>query len=173
MRAFVSWLRRNFAPVLFAIGLALMILLAGIVVGSAHLFPYTVLNAAQDAALDLKENWRHYLGIRSNYALATNRTQGGVIKHDQQLAFDGYTFITAYGAGGTQGYNAYLLDMEGRVVHEWDASMERIWPDRNRIASIDEAGGVPIQGAYLFGNGDVLDPRISAMRHCGARSCRG
>ncbi|MEZ0301896.1 MAG: hypothetical protein ACAH24_07540, partial [Hyphomicrobiaceae bacterium] len=60
MQVAISWLRQNLAPVLFSLGLGLIVLLAGIVIGGARLFPYPILNAARDAAVDLKENWRHY-----------------------------------------------------------------------------------------------------------------
>ena len=156
MQVVISWLRQNLAPVLFSLGLGLIVLLAGIVIGGARLFPYPILNAARDAAVDLKENWRHYLGIQSKYALATGRVKGGLVAYDQQLAFDGYTFVTAYGAGQTPGFNAYLLDMEGRVAHEWDATVDRIWPDGARVAGIGRAGSVDVQGAHLFDNGDVI-----------------
>jgi hypothetical protein len=152
----VSWLWQNLERVVFAAGLATLIFTAGMLAGHARLFPFPVVNAAWDAAVDLEENWRHYLGIRSEYALATSRSEGGVITYDRHAAFDGYTFIAAYGAGRLPGFNAYLLDMDGRVVHEWDGSVRRIWPDPGKIAAIGWDGSVDIHGVHLFDNGDVV-----------------
>lgn len=138
---------------LFALGLAALVFLTGMAVAQARWFPYAVLNAAFDAAEDWQENWRHYLGLRSKFAQPTTRTRGGVTVHDPQLAFDGYTFVAAY---MSDGYNVYLLDMDGKIAHRWDATFSRIWRNPKHVDDIGGDGNVAVHGAYLYDNGDVV-----------------
>jgi hypothetical protein len=56
-----GWLRRRLDVVLFALGCAVLVFLAGMVAGQAKLFPYAQLHAASEAWDDWRENWRHYL----------------------------------------------------------------------------------------------------------------
>ena len=49
----------------FAFGLAIAVFAYGIAVGKPRLFPHDVIEAATEAARDWRDNWRHYLGIRS------------------------------------------------------------------------------------------------------------
>ncbi len=97
---------RAVEQVLFAMGCMAIAFLAGMVVARARLFPYPELNAAQEAVNDWRENWRHYLGVRSRFALPSERTEGGVVKHDPSLAFDGYTLVSAYRPSSHEGFNA-------------------------------------------------------------------
>jgi hypothetical protein len=148
-----GWLRRHYDAALFALGVALLVFLAGMAVGRAGLFPYPLVHAAKDAVDDLQANWRHYLGLRSKYLEPTTRTAGGVTIHDKELAFDGLTFVAAHREGA---FDAWLLDMDGRPVHRWDASFGRIWPDPGHVDAVGWDGSVEIHGAHLEPNGDVL-----------------
>lgn len=152
----MAWLRRNLEIVLFLAGLGMMVFLAGMAVGRAGLFPWPIINSAIDAARDLQENWRHYLGIRSKYVAATARTVGGTTIHDPALAFAGYTFIAAYRQDRPNRFNTYLLDMDGKIVHEWDTYFGRIWPNPTHIDARGWEGDVEVHGAYLYDNGDIL-----------------
>lgn len=152
----MAWLRRNMEVVVFLSGLTVMVFLAGMTVGRVGLFPWPVVNSAIDAVTDLRENWRHYLGVGSKYEAPTNRSTGGVTVHDPALAFDGFTFVAAYRSDKPGRYNAYLLDMEGNVVHEWDAYFRRVWPNPTHVDARGWDGSVEIHGAYLYDNGDIL-----------------
>jgi Arylsulfotransferase (ASST) len=133
-----------------------MIFLSGFVAGKAGMFPSSALSASWEAVSDWSENWRHYLGLRSRFILPSTRTEGGVIKHDASLAFDGYTLVVAYRPTRHGGFNAYLIDMDGRTVNEWDADVTRIWPDLAETALVGLESSMDIHGAYLYDNGDVV-----------------
>ncbi len=145
--------REKLEIILFVVGLTVIVFLAGMTVAKAKWFPSSILSEAFDAAEDWRDNWRHYLGLRSKFALATSRTKGGVTLHDRAQAFDGYTFVTAY---MQDGYNAYLLDMDGKIVNRWDATFSRIWPHPTHLDTVGGDGNVAVHGVQLYDNGDVV-----------------
>lgn len=70
----------------------------------------------------------------------------GVLRYDRSLAYPGYNL---YSSGHTGA--AYLIDMKGKVLHEWTYPLEKIWPElaRAKIAPFWE-------NIYLYPNGDLL-----------------
>ena len=72
------------------------------------------------------------------------------------MAFDGYTLVVAYRPTRHGGFNAYLMDMDGRTVNEWDADVSRIWPDLGDTALAGLESSMDIHGAHLYDNGDVV-----------------
>lgn len=151
----MSWLRRNLEISVFLTGLAVMIFLAGMAVGRVGLFPWPIINQAVDAAKDLQADWRHYLGIRSKFETPTTLT-GGVTVHDPALAFPGYTLVAAYRSDRPGRYDLYLLDMDGKIVNTWDASIKRVFANSQRFDAATWDGSVEIHGAHLEPNGDVV-----------------
>jgi hypothetical protein len=144
------------AVLVFLGGVLALVFLGGIAVGRLKLFPYPQLNAGWDAATDWRANWREYLGVRPKYLQATTRTAGGVTVYDRARAFPGYTLAATYLPEHSEQFDAYLLDMGGKVVHRWNASARRIFPE-NPIA---QRGGGPgfleIHGVHLYDNGDLV-----------------
>jgi outer membrane protein assembly factor BamB len=68
-------------------------------------------------------------------------------------AFDGYTFLT-FDVG--RPYTAWLIDMQGNVVHEWRKPLRQIWstPPHRDKPSPDNA--IAFRYAELFPNGDMI-----------------
>src|SRR3954468_1487668 len=138
----------------FLLGLLGLAFGYGVGVGKGLLFPYVVINNAIDAARDRCENWRQYLGLRSEFVLPTARTTGGVTRYDRAAAWPGDTFLTMFHDGR---FGALLVDMEGRELHRWDVAVSRVWPgqtvfDGVRLADDD----VDIHGTALLPNGDAI-----------------
>lgn len=142
--------------VLFACGCMAIAFVCGMLAARARVFPYPEINAAKDAVEDWRENWRHYLGVRSRFALPSERTEGGVVVSDPALAFPGYTLVSAYRPSSHDGFNSYLLGMDGKIVHEWNADIERIWPNLKDEPGFVWDGSLDIHGAHLFDNGDIV-----------------
>src|SRR3954452_4055025 len=110
------------AMLVFLGGLLALVFLSGIVVARLGVFPYPLLHAGWDAATDWRANWREYLGIKPKYIQPTARSVGGVTVYDRARAFPGYTLAATYLPEHFDQFDAYLLDMNGKVVLRWNAS---------------------------------------------------
>ena len=124
----------------------------GVVVGKMNVFPHQFLNVAFDAAKDWRDNWRHYLGIRSKWLQPTDRTEA-VVSYDPDAAWNGYTFVTAYRDGY---FGAHLIDMEGAILHSWRPPLEAIWADLNDGEPLVPEIEIAVHGAALLPEGEVL-----------------
>ncbi len=69
-----------------------------------------------------------------------------VTVHDLERAWGGFNFYTS-GHGG----EAFLLDMDGNVLHTWRAEFDDLWPDRKHLPRKNYW-----RRAALFPNGDVV-----------------
>ncbi len=125
----------------------------GIGVGKYELPPARLLKQAVDAAQDWRDNWRHYLGIRSRYVEPTPRRKGGVTVYERGRAFEGYTFVTANYEGMAQ---ALLLDMEGTILHRWTVDPRELWSDRIRESPAGILRDMNIHGALMTPEGEVI-----------------
>lgn len=68
-------------------------------------------------------------------------------------AFDGYTFLTF---DRRRPSTARLIDMQGRVVHEWHRPFAAIWPDHPQRADAPDERAVAWRYAQLFPGGDII-----------------
>jgi len=75
--------------------------------------------------------------------------RSGVTVHDRDLAFEGLNFLTSGHAP-----SAILMDMDGRVLHEWTRTFESIWPGVELPPG--ETNDEFWRRAHLYHNGDIL-----------------
>jgi hypothetical protein len=76
----------------------------------------------------------------------------GVTVYDRDRAWDGLNFLTSGHFAGAQ-----LLDMEGRLIHEWEYPYLKAWPDSTAVAENEANEGTQYwRVAYLYPNGDIL-----------------
>jgi hypothetical protein len=122
-------------------------------VGKYRLFPHDVIQGAGDALQDWRENWRHYLQIRSRYLQPTARTVGGVTVHDRAAVAPGPVFLTMRRDGR---FGASLLDREGRTLHAWDVAFSDAFPAPEHLDVVPPDFDVSIHGSELLPNGDVI-----------------
>ena len=124
------------AMFLFVDGLIALIFLSGVFVGRLGTFPYPVLNAGWDAALDRRDHWREHLGLATKHHQPSTRTAGGVTVHDHARAFPGSTLVATC-----------LLDAGGKTVSRWngtplgDAGLIEVDPATRRAVRIIEGEG--------------------------------
>jgi len=65
--------------------------------------------------------------------------------------FDGFTLFTT-----TQGARATLLDMQGRVIHQWELPFSQAWPRPPHIQAPVRDEQIHWFRCHLFPNGDLL-----------------
>ena len=87
-----------------------------------------------------KENWQK---LRSSGI--------GVTRHAPEKAYQG---LTLYTSGHAQ--KAFLIDMDGRVVHEWSVPFRKTWPNPPHISDPVGEEFIFWRMARLFPNGDLL-----------------
>jgi Arylsulfotransferase (ASST) len=143
-------LKDSIPAVLFVLGISSFAFGYGILVGAYGYFPYEILHDAKSAADALRE--KHSIP-EEPYVHAVDHHKAGVTIYDRDRAFDGYTFLTGYRDGL---HRATLIDMEGRVLHEWSAQFSDIWPEAPHVIEQAQDAAIHWHGAYLFANGDIL-----------------
>ena len=95
---------------------------------------------------------RELENLRSIGYLAGSRpatSSSGITVYDATRSSRGMNFYTSGHFAG-----AILMDMEGRVLHEWRYDFLKVWPDETESTDID--GSEYWRWAHLFENGDVL-----------------
>ena len=66
-------------------------------------------------------------------------------------AYEGYTLITA-----RYSQHVYLLDMEGKIVHKWNAGFNKAWPKPKHLKTSLPNKRIYLEKAVLYPNGDIL-----------------
>lgn len=139
--------------ILFGLGLLVLVFAYGYGAGRWDWPPAGPISRALDAAKDWRDNWRHYLHIRSKYLAERPRQRGGVTVWDRQRAFAGYTFVTAFTG---ERFEALLLDMDGTVAHRWRVSPPEVWPDARHVDVVPDDWEASYHGALMTPEGDVF-----------------
>jgi hypothetical protein len=73
----------------------------------------------------------------------------GVTLHDPDSAHAGRNLVVS-----GHGPAAFLIDMEGRVLHAWSRDFAGVWPDS--VAALDDPGAHYWSHAHALPNGDLL-----------------
>jgi Arylsulfotransferase (ASST) len=82
---------------------------------------------------------------------AARTAEQGVTIYDPAKAYNG---LTLYTSGHAQ--KAFLVDMEGRVVHEWGVPFSQIWDPSAQVKRPQPDTHIYIEKAVLYPNGDLL-----------------
>lgn len=75
----------------------------------------------------------------------------GVTIHDRERALEGYTLYTSAGEAA-----AHLIDMDGRVVHEWRRPYSEIWSEQSAVKKPQPDNMILLDKARLLPNGNLL-----------------
>jgi hypothetical protein len=145
----------DFLLVASLVGGLFLTFLLGVGFGVFKIFPYALIEDAHTALTALMDESRH---VTSRYDMniwmeLRPELQGktGVTKSCPGATYDG---LTLYTSGDTQA--AYLIDMAGRVVHQWARPLSTIWhPERatNELVPDDK---VYWRAGRVYPNGDLL-----------------
>lgn len=134
------------------VGLTVLAYVGGVVAAQLDLFPATQVRSAIEAAKDWRQNWRHYLQIRSMYAVPTDKPDGWTVS-DAGAVTPGYTFVVGFRDGS---FHPFLIDPGGAVVHEWRASFNAAWPSADHVPVVPPDWDVSLHGARLLHDGSVV-----------------
>lgn len=77
--------------------------------------------------------------------------KSGVTIHNIEKSYYGYTLVTNGAFNG-----AWLLDMKGKVVHQWKAPFRIAFPASRHIVDSVKESRIYWRKAWLFPNGDLL-----------------
>ena len=75
----------------------------------------------------------------------------GVTINDPARASKGYTLYTSAGDAA-----AHLIDMDGRVVHEWRRPYSDVWNEQSAVKKPQPDAMILLDKARLLPNGDLL-----------------
>jgi Arylsulfotransferase (ASST) len=126
----------------------------GVAVGVFRVFPYDTLEYFAGGAREWIQYPLHNLGLKPEKFLSKNRgKEAGVVKYIKSDAFPGQTFITGFFGSGL---GMKLIDMDGRMLHEWRVSVDEMWPVALLDSKPRDDWGTQIHGAVLYPNGDVI-----------------
>jgi hypothetical protein len=129
----------------FVVATGFLSLVAGFLTTELKIFPSTYF---REAFLELGSGSRDK--YNSDLYLAAPAGDAGVTRYDSERAYNGYTLFTA---GDPQG--AFLVDMQGRVVHHWYVPYSKVVAHAHQGGGFDPSN-VAWRKAYLYPNGDLL-----------------
>jgi len=148
----------DFLPRVLLLGsIAATIFAFGIATGTYKLFPYELLRSAKEAAVDLGENHKSYLGIEpTKFLHNSSGVDGGVTVNNIGAAMPGLTLLTGIfdGKVGLQ-----LVGMDGSVVRRWNVSFNEIFPEAAHLVDRDVPWNdwdTHIHGAVALPDGSVV-----------------
>ena len=148
-----QWLKIYFVSAVLA-----LFFISGMLVGIGNLAPAIWLKDGVLAFQDWAEHYQHYSGLRPDKFIRKARPSlrgSGVVIYDKVQAYPGVTLITSMWGDYRNG--ADLIDMDGKVLHQWRVSYNQIWADTPGFpASKIRDWDVDIHGALLYPDGSMV-----------------
>ena len=138
---------------LFCASLLLLAFAYGVAVGRLRIFPYVVLTDAVDSAKAMR---RRLTGEKSRLYVPTTFSRK-LPRYVPDAAYPGLNLVTAVAADDRLA--AYIMDMEGKVIHSWEVDWFEIWPDAGHLpdkALPKQRPGTHIHGAVVLDDGDIV-----------------
>lgn len=150
----ISRLQRGEVLSWLLLGLILIFLAVsyGFVASHFHWWPAKIYEPALKAASAEYEKWRPRDRYDdTNLFLHSRHQKSGLLRHNPERSFAGYTFYTSGHESG-----AFLLDEEGHLVHQWQMPFSKAWPDPPHVNAPLSDDFIFWRKAHLFPNGDVI-----------------
>jgi hypothetical protein len=138
--------------ILFVAAIAFLAFVGGAMAVLGEAFPHQYLRDAYLAGEALvaqrQETADPY--VTDQWRRARNGEKGVTI-HDPTRAREGYTLYTSAGDAA-----AHLIDMNGRVIHEWRRPYSEIWNERSEVKKPQPDTLILMDKARLLPSGDLL-----------------
>jgi outer membrane protein assembly factor BamB len=140
----------KFFFVVLVIAIAFLTFIGGAFVVLTKVFPYGYLNDAYQAMNALSKQSSDYGSPYKTNLWRPARTDArGVTRYNKAKAYNG---LTLYASSHAQ--KAFLISMNGKVVHEWKLPIATIWENPTRELRPDPF--VFWEYPHLYPNGDLL-----------------
>lgn len=157
---------------LFGLGLAACMFFAGMVVGWYRLPPSVQIDAAIEAARDLKRHWRSYAGVEpTKYLRASLRESPDQRNSAMGDAQPGVTLLAGLFDNMV---GVVLVGMDGSVLHRWPIRFGDLWAGATHLPP-DEVPfndwDTVIHGMVLYPDGDLIvsfeNQGLARLDRCG------
>jgi hypothetical protein len=137
---------------LAVVAVAFLAFLAGSYVMYQKLYPADALRRAFMGGNALYDQFTGYNDPFQTAFWNPARTDGrGVLRYDRTQTQPG---LTLYSSG--HDHKAFLIDLKGRVAHEWSLPFSRVWDESAAVKKPREDPFIYIEKAHVFPNGDLL-----------------
>jgi Arylsulfotransferase (ASST) len=154
----MRWLRALYGPALI-LAYGFILYVAGFTTSLMRFYPYAPLSDGIVGAVTwAKWTWSYRSRYDTDSFLKPASAEVGVTRYDPERAFAGYTLFTS---GHSD--SAYLIDMQGNVVHKWHLPYEKVWNPHSAITTQPPLHSTFMSDAYLYPNGDLLAVYASPM----------
>lgn len=141
----ISW-------ILLALILVFLSMTYGFVASHFNWWPSGIFKPALEAGDAAQEKWRPRDRYDdTNLFLHSRHTRSGLLRHNPQRSFQGYTLYTSGHENG-----AFLLDADGKLVHQWRLPFSKAWPSPPHVDAPLDDEFIFWRKAHLFPNGDVI-----------------
>ncbi|GHB06887.1 arylsulfotransferase family protein [Salinicola rhizosphaerae] len=146
-----TWLDKLFKT-LSIVALLVIVFVIGAFSVVTDIFPGPQIQNAYQAGQALYHQMTDYSDVYKGDIWRPQRTDAkGVTQYDPQLARNGLTLYTV----GTEPA-AYLIDMNGNVVHEWRKRYSEVWPDGGGVPNPRPDEFIHFRNAQVLPNGDLI-----------------
>jgi hypothetical protein len=119
----------------------------GYFVATTKRFPYRIISQALVDVADVFD-----LARANAHEIRSSRKQGGVTVNKGTLTQPGLTFLTAYDG---QLFRPFLVDMEGKIVHQWDTRYGALFKGEKEPDLVSDSQR-HLHGAHLYADGSIL-----------------
>jgi hypothetical protein len=151
-RSIRGWLSLQAPFVLFIFAIVFLAFVSGSIATVARLSPTGIVRDAYRAGTAFYSKFSHYRDpLKTDLWAPARTTQRGVTTYEPQDAYNG---LTLYTSGHSA--KAFLIDMHGRMVHEWQRAYSTIWDRSAAVHHPAPDERVVMRKARLFPNGDLL-----------------
>ncbi len=155
--------RNDKIPFIFFICSSVMIIFSfGMAVGTYKIFPYHILAQAQNGLEELKAQvfrlgeGQKEIPVPWYYSIVNESCQETYVrKNDSE--YEGLNLVTRFGERSK--LCAEIMDMNGKILHEWDIGWFKIWPKPEHLDRYfvpKSKPGTHIHGAVVMKNGDLI-----------------
>jgi len=149
----LSYVFRNLDKILFVFGLLVLSVGYGMAAVKFELFPYPVAREAVHTVRTLYHNKEQYIENKPAVLEPTDLKQDGVVRFVSEKAQPGVTLVTSF-FDSSPGIR--LVSLNGTVLHSWQVSLERLWPDLPHLDESPDDLRTHIHGAILEPEGNVV-----------------